>query len=41
VNQVRLFHFSYMRFLENQLREKFGFEGVPITLELREGKSRE
>jgi GTP-binding protein len=41
VNQTRLFHFSYMRFLENQLREKFGFEGVPITLELREGKSRE
>jgi GTPase len=40
VNQKRLFHFSYMRFLENQLREKYGFEGVPIHLELREGKPR-
>ena len=37
VNQKRLFHFSYMRYIENQLREKFGFEGVPITIELREG----
>ncbi len=41
VNQKRLFHFSYMRFLENQLREKYGFEGVPIHIELREGKPRE
>jgi len=41
VNQKRLFHFSYMRFIENQLRERFGFEGVPIHLELREGKPRE
>lgn len=41
VNQTRLFHFSYLRFVENQLRERFGFEGVPIQLELREGKSRE
>jgi len=41
VNQKRLFHFSYMRFLENQLREKYGFEGVPLHLELREGKPRE
>jgi GTP-binding protein len=40
VNQKRLFHFSYMRFIENQLRERFGFEGVPIKLELREGKPR-
>jgi len=35
VNQPGLFHFSYMRFLENRLREKFGFEGVPLKLELR------
>lgn len=40
VNQKRLFHFSYLRFVENQLRERFGFEGVPIHLELREGKPR-
>jgi GTP-binding protein len=37
VNQKRLFHFSYLRYIENQLREKFGFEGVPIQIELREG----
>lgn len=40
VNQKRLFHFSYMRFIENQIRERFGFEGVPIHVELREGKPR-
>ncbi len=40
VNQKRLFHFSYMRFLENQLRAAYGFEGVPIKLELREEKQR-
>ncbi|MCK5861148.1 MAG: ribosome biogenesis GTPase Der [Candidatus Hydrogenedentes bacterium] len=38
VNQTRLFHFSYMRFIENQLRAAYGFEGVPIRLELREEK---
>ena len=38
VNQKRLFHFSYLRFIENRLREAFGFEGVPIKIELREGK---
>lgn len=38
VNQTRLFHFSYVRFIENQIREHYGFSGVPIKLELREGK---
>ncbi|HPO11877.1 MAG TPA: ribosome biogenesis GTPase Der [Candidatus Hydrogenedentes bacterium] len=37
VNQKRLFHFSYMRFIENELRARYGFAGVPISLELREG----
>ena len=37
VNQKRLFHFSYIRFIENQLRQKFGFAGVPLHIELREG----
>lgn len=41
VNQKKLFHFSYLRFLENRLRERFDFEGVPIRFELREGKPRE
>ena len=36
-NQKRLFHFSYTRFTENQLRLRFGFEGVPLRLEFREG----
>ena len=28
-------HFSYERFLVNQLRESFGFEGTPIRLKIR------
>lgn len=35
VNEPELIHFSYMRFLENRLRESFGFEGTPIRLILR------
>lgn len=38
VNQKRLFHFSYVRYLENQLRATYDFEGVPIRIEMREGK---
>ena len=41
VNQKRLFHFSYLRYIENRLRERYSFEGVPIVLELREGKPRQ
>lgn len=37
VNQKKLFHFSFLRHIENQLREQFGFKGVPIKIELREG----
>jgi GTP-binding protein len=36
VNQKRLFHFSYLRHVENRLREQYDFEGVPLTIELRE-----
>lgn len=32
VNQPELMHFSYQRYLENRLREAFGFEGTPIRL---------
>ncbi len=35
-NDVRLFHFSYQRYLENQLRGVFGFEGTPIKLSIRQ-----
>lgn len=34
-NSVELFHFSYQRFLENCLRETFGFVGTPIRLIIR------
>ncbi len=36
VNNKQLFHFAYLRHIENQLRAAYGFEGVPIHLELRE-----
>src|SRR5699024_1543199 len=32
VNEPELMHFSYERFLQNRLREAFGFEGTPIRL---------
>ncbi len=32
VNDPELMHFSYLRYLENQLRANFGFEGTPIRL---------
>ncbi len=36
VNRADLFHFSYQRYLENQLRETFGLEGTPIRFVIRE-----
>lgn len=36
VNHKELMHFSYVRYLENQVREHFGFSGVPIQFEFRE-----
>ncbi len=35
VNDTELIHFSYERYLENQLREKYGFLGTPIRLSFR------
>jgi GTP-binding protein len=40
VNKTAAFHFSYLRYLENRLREEFGFLGTAIKLEYRE-KERE
>ncbi len=40
VNDKELMHFSYERYLENQFRQAFGFEGTPLRFILRE-KSRE
>ncbi|MBP3480696.1 MAG: ribosome biogenesis GTPase Der [Clostridia bacterium] len=36
VNRSDLFHFSYKRYLENRLREVFGFEGSPVRFIVRE-----
>jgi GTPase len=36
VNNKELMHFSYERYLENQLRSSFGFEGTPIVFIIRE-----
>lgn len=36
VNSKELMHFSYLRYLENQLREAFDFEGTPIRMIVRE-----
>lgn len=35
VNDPKLVHFSYSRYLENQIRKSFGFEGAPIRLSYR------
>ncbi|MEG2677876.1 MAG: ribosome biogenesis GTPase Der, partial [Oscillospiraceae bacterium] len=35
-NRADLFHFSYQRYLENQIRETFGLEGTPIRVVVRE-----
>ena len=36
VNQKALFHFSYQRYIENQIRENFGLTGTPMRLVIRE-----
>ncbi|MEG2435730.1 MAG: ribosome biogenesis GTPase Der [Ruthenibacterium sp.] len=35
-NSRELFHFSYRRYLENQIRETFGLEGTPVRMLIRE-----
>lgn len=37
VNDAKLVHFSYERYVENRLREAFGFAGTPIRLVFRQG----
>ena len=41
VNDKELMHFSYLRYLENKIREAFGFEGTPLKFFVRERKERE
>ncbi len=36
VNRSELFHFSYQRYIENQIRETFGLDGTPVRMTIRE-----
>ena len=36
VNRAELFHFSYQRYIENQIRETFSLDGTPIVFKIRE-----
>ena len=38
VNDKELMHFSYLRYIENQMREAFGFQGTPLRFIVREKK---
>lgn len=40
VNKRKFFHFSFIRYLERKLRDKFGFVGTPILMEFKEKESR-
>ena len=40
-NDAKLFHFSYQRYLENQIRATFGLEGTPIKLTIRQKSDKE
>ena len=40
VNRADLFHYSYQRYLENQIREVFGLEGTPVRFVIRERDSK-
>ncbi|MFH0914686.1 MAG: ribosome biogenesis GTPase Der [Chloroflexota bacterium] len=41
VNDARLVHFSYRRYLENRLRQAFGFQGTPLRLVFKRGGDRD
>ena len=41
VNDPNLVHFSYKRYLENQIRKAYPFEGTPIRLFIRKGEEKE
>lgn len=40
-NDARLFHFSYQRYLENQIRATFGLEGTPVRMTIRQKGDKE
>ena len=41
VNDKELFHFSYRRYIENRIREAFGFAGTPVHFIIRERKDKD
>lgn len=41
VNDKKLMHFSYTRYLENRIRETFGFRGTPLRFIIRERKEKD
>ena len=41
VNDPELLHFSYKRYIENKIREAFGFRGTPLKIIIRERKEKE
>lgn len=41
VNDKELMHFSYTRYIENRIREAFGFKGTPLRFIIRERKGEE
>lgn len=41
VNNKELMHFSYTRYIENQIRETFGFRGTPLRFIIRERNEKE
>ena len=41
VNDKELMHFSYLRYIENQMREAFGFKGTPVRFIVREKGGKE
>ena len=41
VNNKELMHFSYTRYIENQIRETFGFKGTPLRFIIRERKEKD
>ena len=41
VNDKELFHFSYQRYIENQIRAVFGLEGTPVKIVIRQKGDKE
>jgi GTP-binding protein len=41
VNDKELMHFSYTRYIENQIRNAFGFQGTPLKFIIRERKEKD